>query len=224
MCCDKIIEWVVKVGGSLFPNHAIELIKSLEDTKSVIINGGGEFANLIRKYDDDLGFTSQVTHETAIDSMDIIARLLNDKLEFTKLVYDLDQVHEALNDEYIPILICSDILKELDPFEYSWDISSDSIAAYISNLLKSKLLIATNVDGIYTRKPTLQGSKFIDEISAEKLLSFNESSIDLMLPKFLLEFGTDCFVVNGKHPERVLSIINSIDSNHNFKYTCIRGD
>lgn len=43
---------------------------------------------------------------------------------------------------------------------HSWNITSDSISAYVSNILKSKLLIATNVDGIYSREPNSVGSKF----------------------------------------------------------------
>ena len=42
-----IIKQVVKIGGSLFPENAIELAKKLKNTNSLIILGGGEFANLI---------------------------------------------------------------------------------------------------------------------------------------------------------------------------------
>jgi aspartokinase-like uncharacterized kinase len=156
--------------------------------------------------------------------MDIIAKLLNDKFEFTEIAYNLNEVKKIANLNKIPILACSKILKELDPFEHSWNLTSDSIAAYISNILEAKLLIATNVDGIYTRKPTLETSNFIDEINAKELLNFEETSVDLMLAELLLEFGTNCFVVNGNYPERVLSIINNNTNVYNFKYTYIRGD
>jgi aspartokinase-like uncharacterized kinase len=156
--------------------------------------------------------------------MDIIAKLLNDKFEFTEIVYDLDEAKKLANLNKIPILACSKILKELDPFEYSWNVTSDSIAAYISNLLEAKLLIATNVDGIYTRNPTLDMSNFIDEIDAKNLLNFDETSVDLMLAELLLEFGSNCFVVNGNYPERVMSIISDNTDVYNFQYTYIRGD
>ena len=68
-----IIKQVVKIGGSLFPDYAIELAKQLENTNSLIILGGGEFANLIRKYDSTQKFSAEATHYTAIDCMDIIA-------------------------------------------------------------------------------------------------------------------------------------------------------
>jgi aspartokinase-like uncharacterized kinase len=208
----------------LFPKKAIELVNSLENTSCLVINGGGDFANLIREYDREIDFSNDITHETAIDSMDIIAKLLNDKFEFTEIAYDLKKKKKIANLNKIPILACSKILKDLDPFEHTWNVTSDSIAAYISNLLEAKLLIATNVDGIYTRKPTHHMSNFIDEIDAKELLNFDETSVDLILAELLLEFGSNCFVVNGNYPERVMSIIDNNTDIYNFQYTYIRGD
>ena len=94
-----------------------------------------------------------------------------------------------------------------DPLEHSWRVTSDSIALYFSNLLKAKLLIATDVDGIYTHDPTHDGAKLIKIISAKKLLNFGETSVDEFLPELLIRYESNCYVVNGKYPERVLSII-----------------
>ena len=237
---DIIIDWVIKIGGSLFPEKAIELVYSLKSLKNInclIVTGGGEFANLIRKYDIGTGFSNDVTHVTAIDSMDIIAKLLNDKFDFTNLVYSIEKAENSLKNNNIPILACSELLNENtleSEIPHSWNMTSDSISLYIANLLKAKLLIATNVDGIYTQKPTTVGAKFIHEIDAKKLLTFDETSVDLMLPELLAKFGTNCFVVNGNFPERVLSLIegntnskitdNNYNNNYNFKYTLIRGE
>jgi len=248
---DIIIEYVIKIGGSLFPQKAIELVNSLNNNDNnknnnnghnnknncLIVTGGGEFANLIRKYDDKIDFSNDITHETAIDSMDIIAKLLNDKFDFTELVYSIENAKKVNVNGKIPILACSSLLKENEEcteIPHSWDLTSDSISAYIANSLKAKLLITTNVDGIYTQKPTSVGAKFLYEIDAKKLLTFDETSVDLMLGELLLKFGMNCFVVNGNFPERVLSIIedNSINkisnknynNNYNFKYTLIRGE
>ena len=219
-----IIKQVVKIGGSLFPNYAIELVKQLENTGSVIILGGGEFANLIRKYDEEMDFSEQANHWTAIDCMDIIAKLVNDKVESAKLAYTINEVNEISDEGFTPIFIVSQFLREEDPFECSWDVTSDSIAAYVSHLLNANLLIVTNVNGIYTREPSEEGSKFISKIDAKKLLTFEESSIDVMLPSLLLEFGSDCYVVNGKCPERVLSLIDDTINDYNFDYTQIIGE
>ncbi|MDR2873199.1 MAG: delta 1-pyrroline-5-carboxylate synthetase [Methanobrevibacter sp.] len=208
----------------MFPEHAINLVNALKGTNSLLITGAGEFANLIREYDNEIGFSNDITHEVAIESMSIISKLLNDKLDFTEIIDNFNDINTVLNDGKIPILITSKILKEKNVLEHSWRVSSDSISAYISHILKTKLLITTNVNGIYTRNPTLKNSKLIKEIDAKKLLSFEQSSIDLMLPELLIEFGLDCFVVNGNFPERVLSIVKSDKCNQNFNYTYIRGE
>ena len=219
-----IIKQVIKIGGSLFPNYAIDLAKKLENTNSCIVLGGGEFANLIRKYDNEQHFSDEVNHWTAIDCMDIIAKLVNDKVESCKLAYSIDEVNKVSGEGLTPIFVVSEFLKAEDPFECSWDVTSDSIAAYAAHLLNANLLIVTNVNGIYTQEPKEPGSTFISKIDATKLLTFQESSVDVMLPSLLLKFGTNCYVVNGKYPERVLSLIDDSINDYNFDYTQITGD
>lgn len=220
----NIIRNVVKIGGSLFPDFAIELVNELEGTDSLVILGGGEFANLIRKYDENLHFSDSVCHNTAIECMEIISRLVCDKSENSAICHSIEEAEKLNDNGIVPILITSGILEEDDPFESSWEVTSDSIAAYISHLLNGKLLIVTNVKGIYTREPQEEGSEFISEIDARKLLNFEESSVDLMLPSLLLEFGTNCYVVNGKYPERVLALVNDNEDIYNYDYTRIIGD
>ena len=219
-----IIKQVVKIGGSLFPNYAIDLAKRLENTGSLIILGGGEFANLIRKYNSEVGFSDDTNHWTAIDCMDITAKLVNDKVESAKLAYTLDEINELSDEGYTPIFVVSDFLRQEDPFECSWDVTSDSIAAYVAHLLNANLLIVTDVNGIYTQEPKEPGSTFISKIDATTLLTFQESSIDVMLPTLLLRYGSDCYVVNGKYPERVMSLIDDNINDYNFDYTQIIGE
>ena len=219
-----IIKQVVKVGGSLFPDYAIKLVNELKSTDSLIILGGGEFANLIRKYDSQQNFSPEVTHYTAIDCMDIISKLVCDKVGSAKLAYSLKEAEQISADGFTPIFIVSDFLKKEDPFECSWDVTSDSIAAYVAHILNANLFIVTNVNGIYTQEPKEPGSTFISKIDAKTLLTFQESSIDVMLPSLLLEFGTDCYVVNGKYPERVLSLIDDNINDYSFDYTQIKGE
>ena len=219
-----IVKQVVKIGGSLFPDYAIDLADKLKNTSSVIILGGGEFANLIRKYDAEQEFSDEANHWAAIDCMDIIAKLVNDKVESTKLAYSIDEINQISDEGFTPIFLVSEFLKVEDPFECSWDVTSDSIAAYVAHLLNANLLIVTDVNGIYTQEPKEPGSTFISKIDATTLLTFQESSIDVMLPSLLLRFGTDCYVVNGKFPERVLSLIDDNINDYNFDYTKIIGE
>ena len=218
------IKQVVKIGGSLFPEYAVELARQLKGTGSLIILGGGEFANLIRRYDADIHFSDEANHWTAIDCMDITSKLVNDKVDSAKLAYTIDEANQISDDGFTPIFVVSQFLKENDPFECSWDVTSDSIAAYVSSILNANLFIVTNVNGIYTQEPKEPGSTFISKIDATTLLTFQESSIDVMLPTLLLRYGSDCYVVNGKFPERVMSLIDDNINDYNFDYTQIIGE
>lgn len=210
------MDWVVKLGGSLFPDDAIEFCKALAGKKVLIICGGGEFANKIREYDKEIKFSNSAAHKTAILCMDILGILLADKVEETKAVYSIEDAKKALDEGKIPVLLPSKLLEYIDPLEHSWNVTSDSISVYISWLLKTKILIVTNVDGIYTKNPSQDGAKLIKNISAKKLLNFGESSVDENLPELLIKYNLDCYVVNGKYPERAISIIEGKDSKYTF--------
>jgi 5-(aminomethyl)-3-furanmethanol phosphate kinase len=217
------MEWVVKVGGSLFPEYAVELCRALSGKSAMIICGGGALANILRNYHDKIDFSDTASHKSAILCMDILGILLADKVPHAVEVCSLKQAYKALNENKLPILIPSIIIDDLDPLEHSWRVTSDSLSLYISHLLKAKLLIATDVDGIYDQHPSKDGAQFIKNISAKKLLDFAETSVDEFLGELLLQYKSSCYVVNGKYPERVLSIIDG-KSHENIKYTLIGGN
>lgn len=214
------MEWIVKIGGSLFPHHAKKLLENLLGENIIIIPGGGEFADKIREYDHELGFSDTASHEAAILSMDIMGILLADLVKGAKTTHTIKETKKIIKDGKIPVLLPSRILHYLDPLKHSWKVTSDSIAFYISKLINAKLLIATDVDGIYTTDPAKSEAKLINEISAKKLLTFGETAVDKELPKLLLKYKSNCYVANGKHPQRILSIIKSTET----IYTRIRGD
>lgn len=214
------MKWVVKLGGSLFPDYAIRLCNSLAGKDVLLICGGGEFANKIREYDKRVKFSGTASHKTAILCMDMLGILLADKVDHAEAVYSLEDAKKVLGRGNIPILLPYKLFQYLDPLEHSWKVTSDSIAVYISWLLKSKILIVTNVDGIYSIHPSVDGAKLIKNISAKKLLTFGETSVDENLPELLLRYKLDCYVVNGKYPKRAISIIEGKSS----KYTLIGGN
>ena len=67
--------------------------------------------------------------------------------------------------------------------------------------------------------PSLDGANLIGNISAKKLLTFGETSVDENLPHLLLKYKLDCYVVNGKYPERAIAIFEGKEA----RYTIIRG-
>jgi len=208
------------LGGSLFPEHAIDLAEKLKGRNLMLICGGGELANILRGYDREIHFSSTATHQTAIMCMDILAQLLADKVSHLVAIYSLHDAKNVITEGKIPILMPSKLLHYLDPLEHSWSVTSDSISLYLAHILDAKLLIATDVDGIYTRDPSQDGAQFLKNIDARKLLDFGETSVDDGFAELLSQYPSPCYVANGKYPERVLSILDGKSS----IYTIIGGD
>ena len=99
-----------------------------------------------------------------------------------------------------------------DPLENSWDVTSDSIAAYIAAKVNAKkLILVTDVDGIFPEDPKQKlDTELIEEVSAQELLCWKRrTSVDKTLPKIVLQNKLDCYVVNGKYPERIEHILKN---------------
>lgn len=215
---------VVKIGGSLFPEYVDKLCDCFKKTDEplVLVNGGGDLANQIRKYNDKYNYSDDVNHWIAIECMNIIGKLIADKNNNIELITELNEIKEIHNKNKIPLLLTYDLLKKEDPLIHSWNITSDSIACWIASKLNAKLLILTNVDGIYNGNIFSNNKKLIKKISANELLFLEETSVDKCLPKLLINYHLNCYIINGKYPERVLAHLNS-DHTMNNVYTYIGG-
>jgi len=181
---------VLKVGGSLF-EEAPELLRHIAamSTDVFIVPGGGEFADAVRRIDRERGLTANAAHWMAILAMDEYAYYLSDKtdIELSCSLPAKKGVHIALPYE---------ILKANDELPHSWDVTSDTIAAWIAHKINCPLIKATNVDGIIINGELLQN------VNASLILDV-ETCVDKALPVFLIANQMDALIVNGKHVDRV---------------------
>jgi aspartokinase-like uncharacterized kinase len=210
------MEAVIKLGGSLagdpktLKSLCIKLSELAKTHKILVIPGGGEFADVIRKFDKEYHLSSSAAHKMAILAMDQYGLLLADITPNSRIVRMLDEAKELSKQGFIPIMLPSELIFHVDPLEHSWEVTSDSIAAYVASILPAKrLVLITDVDGIYTNDPKKSPTaKLIKEVSAKKLLTWKvKTCIDTFLPKILLEAKLDCYVVNGKYPKRIRMIL-----------------
>ena len=205
---------VVKIGGSLI-KEAPELVDRLmqefnsENTMAVegrqaygslsisilIIPGGGKFADTVRSADKFFSFGADAAHWMAILGMEQYAYYLQDKSNVVS-TDSIEDIHQGVS-----ILFPYRLLKTEDPFPHTWDVTSDTIAAWVARKVDAMLLKATNVDGIF------QEGKLIREISATDFEGNCVSCIDPALPPFLQKNRMECFIVNGKYPERVIQAL-----------------
>lgn len=212
---------VVKVGGSLalYPEKLRALCAKLSEIstkhKLIVVPGGGGFADLVRDLDKRFSLSNEASHRMAILGMDQYGVLLSDLMLCSCSVNQLENVQKVLDSRKLPVFLPSNLLLSKDPLENSWDVTSDSIAVYIAGQLHiSKVLLVTDVDGVYACDPKKHSdAKLIKRLSAKELLTMNKrTSVDKFLPKLLLQLQIKCFVVNGLYPERVEAILDERDA------------
>ena len=208
------MEAILKIGGSLAedPVSLTRLCQKLsllmKTHRIIIVPGGGEFADTIRKLDKKYRLSDMVAHKMAILAMDQYGLLLSSLTPNSYVSYSQEEKRKGM----LLILLPSQLLFHDDSLENSWDVTSDTIAAYISQRLHvKKLILVTDVDGIFPKNPKHNcNTQLIEEISAEELLGWNiRTSVDKNLPKMLLPTKLDCFVVNGKYPKRIKLILEN---------------
>ncbi|ACV24514.1 [5-(aminomethyl)furan-3-yl]methyl phosphate kinase [Methanocaldococcus fervens] len=197
----------IKIGGSL-TYEAEPLLKALKDYANeknkeiVIIPGGGEFANVVRKIDKTLNISNSLSHKLAIKCMDLIGEVYAE-LGNIKAYDTLFDLKKEIKNEKIAILLPSKLLLSTDIAEHSWAITSDSLSLYIGRLLDVReIIIATDVDGIYDKFPE---GKLLNIINANDIKGL--TSVDETFPILLKKFKMNAYVVNGKYPERVIDIL-----------------
>ena len=197
-------EWsfmkIVKVGGSLLykAKPLLESLKNL-DEEIIIIPGGGEFANIIRKLDKNYKLNSSTSHKLAIECMDLVGEIYSE-ISGIKAYRTLFDLKREIKKEKVAILLPSTTLLSTDLAEHSWKVTSDSLSLYIAKFLNVKdVIIATNVDGIYRE------GKLLNIINANEIEGL--TSVDEAFPTILKQFKMTAYVVNGLYPERVINII-----------------
>jgi len=134
------MEAVLKVGGSLAEDPSSlamlgqELSVLAKAHRIVIVPGGGEFADTVRKLDKTYNISDVVAHKMAILAMDQYGLFLSDITPSSYVSYALKEISNSVNG-MLPIFLPSKLMFSKDPLEHSWDVTSDTIAAYIAGVL-----------------------------------------------------------------------------------------
>lgn len=207
---------VIRIGGSLAekPKVLRALCKTLsgiaERHKILVVPGGGRFADAVRDVDRVYALSAKLSHRMAIIGMDQFGLLLSEIIPNSTVTDSLHEATSPLKTGTVSIFLPSKLFSHEEPLEPSWDVTSDSIAAYVADRVHAnRLLLVTDVDGIFTADPKNDsGAKLIREFNATDLLKMEKrTSVDLFLPKLLLEKRLNCYVVNGVYPKRIEAIL-----------------
>ena len=148
---------VVKFGGSLM-DAAGYVLSELPPSPILIIPGGGIFADFVRAENPD----DDTAHWQAISAMEKYGRFLS------------TFGYPVTNDLQMPkeptILLPECVLRKEDPLPHSWDITSDSISAWIAGVLGCRLLVLKSAE---------LGTNLLDS-SFRSILEQNSVSADIV--------------------------------------------
>jgi len=211
------VEAVIKVGGSIaeHPEALKTLCKKLSEIakkhRLLIVPGGGEFADVVRGIEKRFVTSAFVSHKMAVLAMDQFGLLLSELIPKAIAIASLEKAKDYWKSETTPVFLPSKMMFREEPLEASWDVTSDSIAAFVALRVKADMaILAKDVDGIFSGDPKKNAdAKLIKEISASALSKMRgETGVDRYLPRLLRDKGLDCYVVNGLYPERILQVLD----------------
>lgn len=151
---------LIKVGGSLASRP--ERLRTLGEAIAaaaqfhslVILPGGGPFADRVREFDQAHRLSDDSAHWMAILGMDQYGFALCDKIPGSRLVEDRGGILAAHDEGRVPVLAPSRWLRATDELPHSWEVTSDSLAAYLATLLGADQLVLV--------KPVAGGIELMD--------------------------------------------------------------
>ena len=155
------IDVVVKLGGGTAPGSAAfsRALDAIADAATrarlLVVPGGGSLADSVRELDRRVALSSDAAHWMAVLAMDQYAWLIADKLPRAIVVDREEAIADALRASRIPVVAAFRWLQTTDPLPHSWDVTSDSIAAWIACAVGARKLVLV-------KPPGASGSAIVD--------------------------------------------------------------
>ncbi|MGH7509845.1 MAG: hypothetical protein ACREMZ_10275 [Gemmatimonadales bacterium] len=138
---------VVKVGGGLASSPAAldrvcaMLGQLARDYRVLVVPGGGPFADAVRDFDRSAGLSADAAHWMAILAMDQYAHALSERIPGAVLVEEPGAIFNATTPVGVAVLAPSRWMRSADVLPHTWDVTSDSIAAFVAGAVDAARLI-----------------------------------------------------------------------------------
>ena len=147
------IDLVIKVGGGLLDHraHLERVLTGVAEVarahRVVVVPGGGPFADAVRRVDDRLGLGDDEAHWMAVLAMDQYAQLLAARIPHAVIASSREEVQAAHARQQVPVLAPMTWVRRVDPLPHTWNVTSDSIAAWLAGELGAERLLLVKPPG-----------------------------------------------------------------------------
>jgi aspartokinase-like uncharacterized kinase len=137
--------WVVKLGGSLIGTPTLkawlDTFTRFGDGKVVIVPGGGIFADAVRDAQIKTGVNDATAHQMAVVAMDQYATLMTGlNPDLVTASSELEIAERGWQHRAVVWKPSAMVLADSD-LPMSWDLTSDSLAAWLANKLNAQHLL-----------------------------------------------------------------------------------
>jgi dihydroneopterin aldolase len=135
---------IVKLGGSLArsPQREAWLATLIAwGGPLIVVPGGGPFAMSVRRAQDSLGFDDAAAHRMALLAMEQFAIALGAHSDVFVLAASCGAMDDALQAGKIPIWLPSAMALAAANLPASWDLTSDSLAAWLAGIYGARRLL-----------------------------------------------------------------------------------
>lgn len=133
--------WVVKLGGSLADSPDLTAwLDALTGIRAVAVPGGGPFADAVRQAQGRWRFDERTAHDMAILAMRQYGRMLAGLRPELATASEPARLAELARERAALWLPCPDALNAAG-IPPSWDITSDSLAAWLARELGARHLL-----------------------------------------------------------------------------------
>ena len=183
--------WIVKLGGSLCDAaHLYDWLALLADAGSlVVVPGGGPFADQVRRAQQRWGFDDSSAHIMALLAMEQFGRMLCGLRPGLVAAASLRQMAEVLERGETPVWMPSAMVLSDPGIEHSWEVTSDSLAAWLGGQLGADRLLLV-------KSLSLEGDGLPAETLAER------GVVDAQFGGYLQRSGIRAWVMAGDEHAR----------------------
>jgi aspartokinase-like uncharacterized kinase len=195
---------VVKVGGGLgdsaLPGLCTALGELGERHPLIVVPGGAGFADAVRDADRRFRLRAATAHRMAILGMEQFGWLLSDLIPGAVRCSEFAQVRAGRTTVLLPAAL------PLDRLPASWEVTSDSIAAWVADQVGAgRLVLVKEADGLYANWPA-RGEP-IGRLTVAELAALRAGGVDAHLPAVLGSARFETWVIGGRHPARLAELL-----------------
>jgi 5-(aminomethyl)-3-furanmethanol phosphate kinase len=179
-----VVPTVVKLGGSYAFSSAL---KSWIDAVAacaghvVVVPGGGPFAETVRVAQPKMGFDDRAAHEMALLAMEQYGCALASLGGGWRLAVSAAAIRDVLREGGVPVWSPTPMLRDANDVPWSWDVTSDSLAAWLAGRIGAKRVL------LVKQLEPPPGRLRAADLVADRI-------IDPAFPRFLRASGAQAFI------------------------------